>query len=224
MKTRISWIVGSLVSITLACLIITDFAEARRGGGGGRGGGRSMSRGGPASSGSFNRSRARPQRSQQPSMSNRTGVNRSGNSNSRYTGRPANTGTRPTTQPATRPESRPNTGGGTRPETRPEGNRGENSDRQDRIDQGKDDRQDHLDQRQDNIDERQDFAREVHDDRSEWYEDRWRTGAYISVSSWNSMNCAYTRAVVNGITYYDCAGVRYERVYRGSSVTYIIVN
>lgn len=38
------------------------------------------------------------------------------------------------------------------------------------------------------------------------------------------MNCAYTTVVVGGITYYDCNGVRYERVYRGSEVTYIIVN
>ena len=30
--------------------------------------------------------------------------------------------------------------------------------------------------------------------------------------------------VVNSITYYDCNGVRYERVYRSGQTVYIIVN
>jgi hypothetical protein len=38
------------------------------------------------------------------------------------------------------------------------------------------------------------------------------------------MSCRYTTVIVNGITYYDCNNVRYERVYRGSEVTFIIVN
>lgn len=51
-------IVVAMAITSVFCLVLMDFADARRGGFGGRG----MSRGGPAASGSFNRSRARPQR------------------------------------------------------------------------------------------------------------------------------------------------------------------
>ena len=93
-----------------------------------------------------------------------------------------------------------------------------------------DNRQDRSDQRQDNLSDRQDFRseryddrKEWHNDRKEWYEDRWRRGAYVSMSSWGRVGCRNT-VYVNGVRYYDCGGVRYERVYRGSSVVYVIVN
>jgi len=57
-KFTTSNVVTSLAAASVICLLAMDFAEARRGGRGG--GGHRMSRGGPAASGSFNRSRARP--------------------------------------------------------------------------------------------------------------------------------------------------------------------
>lgn len=105
------------------------------------------------------------------------------------------------------------------------------SDRQDRFDQRQENRQERFDQRQENIDERQDFREDVYkdrkdyyEDRQDWYEDRWRAGAFLTVSAWSRMGCSYTTVLVNGITYYECNGVRYERVLRGTEVTYIIVN
>jgi hypothetical protein len=107
-------------------------------------------------------------------------------------------------------------------------NRSDN--RQDNLSDRNDNRQDRADQRQDNLSDRQDFRserydnrKEYYDDRKEWYEDRWRRGAYVSVASWGRIGCRNT-VIVNGITYYDCGGVRYERVYRGTQVTYVIVN
>lgn len=96
--------------------------------------------------------------------------------------------------------------------------------RQDNLDQARDTNQDRYDQRQETINERQDFAKEVHNDREEWYEDSWHGRTYVSVNAWGSMGCSYTRVVVGGVTYYDCRGVRYERVYRGSEVVYVVVN
>ncbi len=181
----------AVLVVALVCFLTFDFAEAqRRGGGGGRGGGgRSMHRGGAASSGSMQRSRARPQR-QSPS--------RQSNDFSR--------GSRSTqTQ-------------------RPEQGQRQQRDQQDRDDRY-DQRQDNIDRRQDNIDERQDFAKDVHNERKEWYEDNWRRGGtYISVSSWNSMNCRYTTVYRNGMTQYSCGGVYYERVYRGGAVVYVVTN
>ena len=69
MKSTQGKVVVSLVLASVVCLLAVDFAEAR--GGGGRGGGHSMTRGGPAASGSMHRSQARPQRSSsRSSMSN----------------------------------------------------------------------------------------------------------------------------------------------------------
>jgi hypothetical protein len=76
----------------------------------------------------------------------------------------------------------------------------------------------------DRREERRDRVEDRYDDRRDWYEDRWRAGAYLSLAAWNDLDCHYTTVVVEGITYYDCDGVRYERVYHGSEVTYIIVN
>ena len=102
--------------------------------------------------------------------------------------------------------------------------------RQDNLDQRQDNRQDRFDQRQEQIDERQDFAKEVHkdreeyyDDRKEWYEDRWRRGSYVTVTAWGSMGCRMDPVLVGARRYYECRGVRYERVYRGGEVVYIIV-
>ena len=193
MRTINSNMITGLLVASLVCFLAMDFAEARRGGGGG--GGRGMSRGGPAASGSFQRSRVQPQR----------------RTSQRTTNRAVNPQQRTVNQDRARPQQRDVD--------------------QDRVDQRQDNRQDRFDQRQDNIDQRQDNRekvykdrKEYYDDRNEWYEDRWRRGAYISVSSWNRMDCRYNMTVVNSITYYDCNGVRYERVYRGGQTVYIIVN
>lgn len=175
--------------------LAVEIAEARRGGGG-----RGMMRGGPAASGSFQRARARPQR---------------GNYGTR------NRGYGRDFSHAGQPKLRYNEGG---------------RDRQDRYDQRqqnrderRDNRQDRFDRRQEQIDERQDFRKEVYkdrkeyyNDREEWYENRWRRGLYISVGSWNTMGCTYDTVIIDGIRYYECNGVRYERVYRGGEVVYIV--
>ena len=194
MKAISGKMVAALLIVSVVSLLMMDFADAQRGG---RGGGRSMSRGGPAASGSFNRSRARPQSSPSQRDSNRGGAGqRQGDRQDR---------------------------GGQRQDNRDD----RQDNRQDRGDQRQDnrnDRQDNRNDRQDNRDDRQDNRREHFDDRNEWYEDRWRRRAFVTAASWRSMNCNYTTVVSNGITFYDCSGVRYERVYRGSQVTYIIVN
>jgi hypothetical protein len=183
-----------VLSLLAASVVCLLAVEFAEAGRRGGGGGRAMSRGGPAASGSFQRNRARPQSRPRQGQYDR---------GSRY-------------------------GQGQR-----QGqwqNQDREGDRQDRFDERQQNRQDRFDQRQDQIDERQDFAREVHDDREEyyndrreWYEDAWRRGSYITVTSWNRMSCSYTTYVTDGITYYECNGVRYERVYRGGEVVYIVV-
>jgi len=108
---------------------------------------------------------------------------------------------------------------------RPEQGQRQQRDQQDRDDRY-DQRQDNIDRRNDQIDERQDFAKDVHNERKEWAEDNWRRGGgtYISVSSWNSMNCRYTTVYRNGMTQYSCGGVYYERVYRSGEVVYVVTN
>jgi hypothetical protein len=79
---------------------------------------------------------------------------------------------------------------------------------------------------QDRYDDRQEFrndSKEYYNDRQEWYENAWRRGMYYSAARWASVGCNNV-VYVNGIRYYDCGGVRYEQVYRGGEVTYIIVN
>ncbi|MGI9264571.1 MAG: hypothetical protein ACR2QU_06570 [Gammaproteobacteria bacterium] len=111
-----------------------------------------------------------------------------------------------------------------RPAQRPEQSQRQQRDQQDRDDRY-DQRQDNIDRRHDQIDERQEFAKDVHNERKEWYEDNWRRGGtYISISSWNSMNCRYTTVYRNGMTQYNCNGVYYERVYRGGQVVYVVTN
>lgn len=199
MSKKHSKIVLSALVASLVMFLAVEIADARRGGRGGMGGGRAMSRGGPAASGSFQRSRARPERRSQTIHRNRTGTS--------Y-------GTR-----------------GDRFDQRQDTRQNRNDQRQDHRDKRQDNRQDRFDQRQENIDQRQDRRQEVYkdrreyyDDRNEWYEDRWRSGAYISISSWNRMACNYRIVQVGAATYYECNGVRYERVYRGGQVVYIIVD
>jgi len=180
MKVKSSKLVIGLLALCLGILLVVDFAEAgRRGGmrgGGLRAGGMRTMRGGPASSGSFNRSIARPSRG--PDFSARS------------------------RQPTY---------------TRPPGNPSSSTINRDRLDERVDNRQDYREQRSDRVDD-------YYDDRRDWYEDRWRTGAYLSMAAWNRMACPYTTMVIDNILYYECYGVRYERVYRGTEITYIIVN
>ena len=178
MRTTKGKLVPGLLVASMLCFLAMEFADARGRGGGGR----SMSRGGPAASGSFQRSRARPQ-----SNVSRTTMNRGNNMQGQRADR----------------------------------NSQQQDNRQDRFDQ----RQDNVDRKQDNRNERYDDRKEYRHDRNEWYEDRWRRGAYLSIASWNSRGCRNsTVVIVNGMTYYDCNNVRYERVYRGTEITYIIVN
>ncbi|MEP5765152.1 MAG: hypothetical protein ABJ308_11180 [Halieaceae bacterium] len=165
----------ALLALSLGSLLVVEFAEARRGGGM-RGGGMRAMRGGPAASGSFNRSIARPSRS--PGFD------------------------RPARQPGY---------------SRPTRDLSSTTIDRDRVNERVDNRQDYREQRRDRVDD-------YYDDRRDWYEDRWRTGAYLSIAAWNRMSCPYTTTIVDNITYYDCYGVRYERVYRGTEITYIIVN
>ncbi len=199
MNSTIGKGVLSVLAATILCMIAIDFAEAQRRGGGGRGGGMhrgGMHRGGAAASGSFQRSRARPQTRDYGTRD-----------------RDFSRGTRDR-----------NVSTSDRQANRDERNDQRQTDRDTRRDQGQDNRDDRWDQRQDNIDDRQDFAKEVHNDREEWYEDRWRGGTYISVSSWNTMSCNYTTVVQAGVTYYNCNGVNYERVYHGGQVVYVVSN
>jgi len=208
MKVYHSRLVTTLAAAFVALFLFAQYAEARRGGGGGH----RMSRGGPAASGSFNRSAARPQRSRSSSQ-NRAGTTRNygaGSAGSRDLSKAA--GNRSTGN-----------------------NEQRQSDRQDRNDQRQSDRDDRYDQRQDNIqdrqdlakevhDDRQDFAKEVHNDRKEWYEDRWRGGSYMSVYAWGNTGCAANPVLIGADRYYECRGVRYRRVYRGGDVVYVVVN
>jgi len=159
---------GAALAALIITLLTIDLVAAAPGG---RGGGHAMSRGGPAASGSFHRSRARPQASSQ----------------------------------------------------RVDHRQGRMDNRQDRADNHRDNRREVRDDRRDFRSEVRDDRREWHGDRREWYEDRWRRGRFVSVTSWRRVGCN-TVIYVNGVKYYECGGVRYERVYRGTEVVYIIVN
>jgi hypothetical protein len=232
----------SLAVGSVVMLLVADFAEARRGGR--MGGAHRMSRGGPAASGSFNRSRARPSvnRGMNRGMNRDLGRGMDRGMNrgmDRDLGRDVDLGRR-TSQPVLR-DPGPGTGQ-TRPGdrdpddrlTRPgEGRPGDGVTRPgepgdgerptidpDRADEIKDNRQDRVDDRQQYLDDRNEY----YSDRNEWYEDRWRAGAYVSVVSWNSMNCGFNTVIIGAVTYYMCDGIRYERVYRGSEVIYIVAD
>lgn len=72
---------------------------------------------------------------------------------------------------------------------------------------------------------RQQVARSHYDDRREWRKDNWYygRGRYAGVRIYYSVPCTYTVNVINGHTYYQCGTVRYDRVYNGGQVTYIVV-
>jgi hypothetical protein len=38
------------------------------------------------------------------------------------------------------------------------------------------------------------------------------------------MSCTSTSSVIGGVTYYDCGGVWYNRVYSGGNVNYLVVD
>jgi hypothetical protein len=46
----------------------------------------------------------------------------------------------------------------------------------------------------------------------------------LTRSAFHTLNCATTKTVVNGVTYYGCGGTWYNRRYSGGQVTYIVVN
>jgi hypothetical protein len=49
-------------------------------------------------------------------------------------------------------------------------------------------------------------------------------GTAITASAFQSMSCPMTPVVVNGLTYYQCGSTWYQPAYKGSEVTYIVVN
>ena len=106
-------------------------------------------------------------------------------------------------------------------------NRGDNmNDRQDWGDNNREDRQD----------DRQDFIEDEIDD--DW--DRCRgdcggvvagvvVGAAIGAAATHDLHtviytlpCSTTAVMFNSVSYYNCSGVWYERVYSGGDVTYIV--
>jgi len=182
------------LSIFIMLIFIAIDTDARGRGGGGRGG-HSMSRGG-GHSGGFSRSSASSHGSMRGRSASRPSAGRS---------------------------SSRDRGGRDRPETRPD-----RPDRGDNISDRQNDRQDAARDRQN---DRQDAARDIHDDREDWYDDRRRRvataiviGSVISAASWNSMSCARTSVVVDGITYWSCDGAWYQSSYSGGSVTYVVVD
>lgn len=44
------------------------------------------------------------------------------------------------------------------------------------------------------------------------------------MATWSSMNCGFSTVIIDTITYYMCDGIRYERVYRGGEVIFIVVD
>ena len=204
----------ALLALSATLWTVTyEISEAARRGG--FGGGRSMSRGGPAMGGSFNR----PSRSMNRSMNqgmNRDmnrGMNRSQNRDlGNRSGLDNRSGDRQLSDEGRQQLSE-----------RRDANQDRIDERRDNLSERQDDRQDYLSDRQDNRQEFYNDNREYYNDRQEWYEDAWKRGAYLSATRWRSVGCANV-VYVNGIRYYDCGGVRYEQVYRSGQVTYVIVN
>jgi hypothetical protein len=204
-------------------------ARGRGGGGGGRGGG-GFSRGG----GGFNRggggiNRGGGSMGARPSPN----ISRRGPASGGTFSRDGNWGSERrggNQRPTTRPEMR----------DRPEASDRRAVDRPARADRSKDnakdnsrdnpDREERRDEARERVDERrdkrQDYRNEYHDDRNEFYDD-WRhygVGTSITVVTFDSLSCTTTSTSVGGVTYYDCGGVWYNRVYSGGSVSYIVVN
>ena len=196
MKLTVMKTVAGTVMLTTLWLATYEISEAARRGGGG--GGRAMSRGGPAMGGSMHRSQTRPQSSSRAGSMDRSRNPSRSQVNNRAGDRQISD------------QSRQNASD-------------RRDQRQDNLSDRQDNRQDRYDDRQDNRDDRYDDRKEYYNDRQEWYEDSWRRGRYITAVRWGSVGCANV-VIVNGIRYYDCGGIRYEQVYRGGEVTYIIVN
>jgi hypothetical protein len=49
-------------------------------------------------------------------------------------------------------------------------------------------------------------------------------GTAITASAFQSMSCPMTPVIVGGYTYYQCGSTWYQPAYRGSEVTYVVVN
>jgi hypothetical protein len=49
-------------------------------------------------------------------------------------------------------------------------------------------------------------------------------GTAITASAFSAMSCPMTPVVVSGYTYYQCGSTWYQPTYRGSEVTYVVVN
>jgi len=231
MRVATSRVVTSLAAAAVICLLAVDFAEARRGGR--IGGGHRMMRGGPAASGAFNRSRARP-RMNRPRPAPNRGMSRDLGGTRSLTG-PRDPGNRlggpgdydrdmsrtvPRNPDPGNRETRPGNADTslTRPQD-PDAGSSVTVDEQ-RADQIRDNREDYDENRQDYYEDRQDY----YEDQQDYYEDRWRAGAYISMATWGSMNCGFSTVIIDATTYYMCDGIRYERVYHGSEVIFIAVN
>ena len=181
----------------LTMMLFVGELEARRGGGGGmRGGGMKggggFSRGGAASRGSFS-------------------------------GRSTKSASRPTTRPSTsRPDrsaSRQSNAGDR------QSNRQDNAgDRQGNRDASREDRQDAARDRQD---DRQDFVEDELDDRWDHRGGAFVAGAVVGAAASNNtyittLPCSATAIPFNGVSYYNCSSVWYERVYSGGNVTYVV--
>ena len=83
----------------------------------------------------------------------------------------------------------------------------------------------HRNNRADRSGNRRDNRRDVRDDRHDFREDRVRRhrARHLTYAAFRALSCRSTVVIVNGIRYYGCGSLYYERVYQGSSVVYVIV-
>jgi hypothetical protein len=49
-------------------------------------------------------------------------------------------------------------------------------------------------------------------------------GTAITASAFQSMSCPMTPVVVNGLTYYQCGSTWHQPAYKGTEMTYIVIN
>ena len=211
-------------------LLAADVA-ARGRGGGGRGGGGGFSRGGGGFSrggGGLNRGGGSTAGRRSPSISQRGPASggtfgRDGGFGSGRRDSDYRSSTRPGTGDRAERDKRPDRD--KRSDTR---DRSDPADRDARADQPDDrpNREDREARRDERLEKRQDYRNEYYNDRDDFYE-AWRhysVGTSITVVRFESMSCTTTSTKVGGVTYYDCGGVWYNRVYRGGSVNYVVVN
>lgn len=85
---------------------------------------------------------------------------------------------------------------------------------------------DHREQARATVEINQEAIREAEEVRREEYWDRWRArenlGTVYTERDFSSEECEVS-AVVEGVTYYNCDGVWYERAFSGGTVTYVVV-